>query len=131
MIAQLTGWMAPFMPVFMLVAVAGSVVIGWVAKAITVRVLTEKVRRLSRSVRTLTAQLDTAEADLAEERRLVDALTIDLADRARALRAAVADPAQASPGHMTITRIREIAARPLPGESTGAHAAITQEDDRG
>ena len=131
MIAQLTGWMAPFMPVFMLVAVAGSVVIGWVAKAITVRVLVEKVRRLSRSVRVVTEQRDAVEEELAEERRVLDQILIDYTDTKRALRAAVASPAQASPRHMTIQRIREIAERPLPGESTGAHAAITQEDDRG
>ena len=131
MIAQLTEWMAPAMPVFMLIAVTGAVAIGWLAARITVRVLAEKIRRTSRSVRILAAQLDTAEADLAEERALANRLLVDLAERGRALRAAVADPAQASPGHMTITRIREIAARPLPGESAGAHAAITQEDDRG
>lgn len=133
MIAQLTDWVAPFMPVFMLVAVAGAVAIGWLAAKVTVRLYREKIRRLSRSVRTLTRQLDAAEAELAEERALSNRLLVDLADRGRALRSAVASPAQASPRHMTITRIREIADRPLPGESTGAHAAITitEETDRG
>lgn len=117
------------MPYSMGVAVAGAAAIGWLVKPITLRVYREKVRRMSRSVRVLTEQLDTAEYELVEERALVDALAEDLTETRRALRAATADPHQASTRHMTIEHIREIAARPLPGESTGAHAAITPEGD--
>lgn len=75
------------------------------------------------------ADLVDARDELLEERALVDGLVEDLIDTRKALRAAIADPSKASPRHMTITRIREIADRPLPGESTGAHAA-TEETDR-
>lgn len=115
------------LPIMMLVAVAASVAIGLLLRPVSVRVYREKVRRMSRSVRTLTDQLDTAEADLAEERALVNRLVTDLVETRRALRAATADPSQASPHHMATTHIRQIAARPLPGESTGAHAAFNEE----
>lgn len=113
------------MPYSMGVAVAGSIAIGWTAKKISIRVYREKVRHLTRRVREISEDRATALADLAEERDLVNALMVDLAETRKALRAATADPSQASPRHMTITRIREIADRPLPGESTGAHAATT------
>lgn len=71
------------------------------------------------------ADLIDARDELIEERSLVDGLVEDLIDTRRALRAATADPSLASPRHMTIEHIRAIAARPLPGESTGAHAATT------
>ena len=119
--------------VFGLVATVGLVAsfgLGVIAGCVRWDLQRRKVRRLSHSVRVLGEQLDTAETDLSEERRLVDSLAVDLADRARALRAAVADPAEGGVHHMAIARIREIAARPLPGESTGAHAT-TEETDRG
>lgn len=131
MITQLAEWMAPAMPLFMLVAVAGSVALGWVAARITARVLVEKVRRTSRSVRALTEQIEDAEYDLTAERRLVDHLAEDLSETRRCLRSVIADPLKASPRHIAMDRVREVAARPLPGESTGAHAAITEETDRG
>lgn len=128
MISALVELMAPAMPLFMLTAVAGGVAIGWLSARITDRALRERVRRALRSVRVLTEQLDTAEHDLAEERRLVDALAVDLSETRRCLRSVIADPLKASPRHIAMTRVREVAARPLPGESTGAHAAITTEE---
>ena len=116
------------MPYSMGVAVVGAAAIGWLVKPITLRTYREKVRRLSRSVRVLTEQLDTAEYELVEERALVNALAEDLTETRRALRAATADPHLASPRHMTIEHMRQVAARPLPGESTGAHAATTEGD---
>lgn len=88
MIAELTELLAPAMPVFMAVAAVGGVAIGWLAKKVVVRVLVEKVRRMSRTVRVLTEQLDTAELDLAEERALVDQITSGTDDIITAARGA-------------------------------------------
>lgn len=120
------------MPVSMVIAVAGAVAIGWMAARITVRVYREKVRRMSRTIRSLTEQLDSAEFDLADERHMVDRLVIDLDDTRRCLRSVVADPLQGGTHHVAMDRVREVAARPLPGEPTGTHAATTTEEtDRG
>lgn len=118
------------MPYSMGIAVAGSIAIGWLAKTITIRGYRERVYRLTRRVRELTEDRSAALADLAEERHLVGLLVADLTETRRALRAATADPSLASPHHMTIEHIREIADRPLPGESTGAHAATAEETPR-
>ena len=83
-----------------------------------------------RALKETIADLIDARDELFEERSLVDGLVADLIDTRKALRAATIDPSLASPRHMTIDRIREIAARPLPGESTGAHAATAEETDR-
>lgn len=127
MIAALVEFMAPAMPLFMLVAVAGSVALGWVAARITDRALRERIRRALRSVRELTELLDTAELDLAEERRLVDALVVDLSETRRCLRSVIADPLKGGTHHVAMDHVRTVAARPLPGESTGAHAITTEE----
>lgn len=78
-----------------------------------------------RALKETIADLVDARDELIEERSLVDGLVADLIDTRKALRAATTDPSLASPRHMTTQHIREIAARPLPGESTGAHAATT------
>lgn len=119
------------MPYSMGIAVAAAIALGWVAKAITIRAYREKVRRLTRSVRELTEQLDTAEFELREERDLVGVLAEDLSDTRRCLRSVIADPLQGGTHHIAMDHVRTVAARPLPGESTGAHAAITEENDRG
>lgn len=118
------------MPYSMGIAAAAAVAIGWVAKKITVRVLVEKVRRANRSVQALFEQLDEREDALAEQRLLVEGLAADLAETRRCLRSVIADPLQGGTHHITLSRVREVAARPLPGESTGTHAA-TEEADRG
>lgn len=115
------------MPWSMGIAVAAAIAIGWVAKSITVRVYRERVRRLTRSTRSLTDQIDTTEGRLREERSLVDALVEDLTDTRLALRSVIADPLKGHDRHIAMDHVREVAARPLPGESTGAHAAITEE----
>ena len=120
------------MPYSMGIAVAAAVALGWVAKAVTIRAYREKVRRLTRSVRELTESLDIVEFELQEERDLVGVLAEDLSDTRRCLRSVIADPLQGGTHHVAMDYVREVAARPLPGESTGAHAAITEEeDDRG
>ena len=119
------------MPWSMGIAVAAAIALGWVAARITDRALRERIRRALRSVRELTELLDTAEHDLAEERRLVDALVTDLAETRRCLRSVIADPLQGGTHHIAMDHVRTVAARLLPGESTGAHAAITEETDRG
>ena len=119
------------MPWSMGVAVVAAAAIGWLAARITTRVYRERIRRLTRSARSLTDQIGDVEQQLREERSLVDALVEDLTDTRLALRSAIGDPLKASPRHVSMTRVRAVAARPLPGESTGAHAAITEENDRG
>jgi hypothetical protein len=89
----------------------------------------EKVRRLSRSVRVLTEQADTVEAELREERELSDRLAEDLVETRRALRSAVGSPYIGHAQHMTTTHIREVAARPLPGESAGTHSSAEEPTD--